>query len=57
MGSVAVISAPINNTPVAVSLTPVMMAPARSLDIAPSRLLIPLSFASIQGDARTLTGS
>ena len=57
MACVVVTSALINNTPVVIILTPVMMGVARNLQAAPSRLLIPLSFASILGGACTLTGS
>ena len=57
MACVVVTSALINNTPVVIILTPVMMGVARNLQVAPSRLLIPLSFASILGGACTLTGS
>ena len=57
MACVVVSSALINNTPVVIILTPVMMGVARNLQVAPSRLLIPLSFASILGGACTLTGS
>lgn len=54
---VMVISAFINNTPVVAILTPVAIVLARSLSIAPSRLLIPLSFASILGGTTTLIGT
>jgi len=57
MISVLVISAFINNTPVVVILTPVAIVLARSLKLAPSRLLIPLSFASIFGGTTTLIGT
>ena len=57
MVCVVVTSALINNTPVVIILTPVMMGLARNVRMAPSRLLIPLSFASIFGGACTLTGS
>jgi len=57
MGCVVITSALINNTPVVIILTPVMMDLARNIRMAPSRLLIPLSFASILGGACTLTGS
>ena len=57
MVCVVITSALINNTPVVIILTPVMMGLARSMRMAPSRLLIPLSFASIFGGACTLTGS
>jgi Citrate transporter len=49
---VMTVSAFINNTPVVAVLTPVAILLARTLRIAPSRLLIPLSFASIFGGSR-----
>ncbi|WP_052763955.1 SLC13 family permease [Microvirga massiliensis] len=57
--SVAVISisAFINNTPVVVVLTPVTILMARTLQVAPSKLLIPLSFTSIFGGTTTLIGT
>jgi di/tricarboxylate transporter len=54
---VMVLSAFINNTPVVAILTPVAIMLARSLKVAPSRLLIPLSFASIFGGMTTLIGT
>jgi di/tricarboxylate transporter len=51
------LSAFMNNTPVVVLLTPVAIMLARALDIAPSRLLIPLSFAAIMGGTTTLIGT
>jgi len=55
--SVMVISAFINNTPVVAILTPITIMLAQTLGIAPSRLLIPLSFASIFGGTTTLIGT
>lgn len=54
---VLTVSAFINNTPVVVILTPVAILMARTLQVAPSRLLIPLSYASIFGGTTTLLGS
>lgn len=54
---VAVVSAFMNNTPVVVVLTPVAIALAQSHAMAPSRLLIPLSFASIFGGTLTMIGT
>lgn len=54
---VAFISAFMNNTPVVVILTPVMIAVSHTLKVAPSKLLIPLSFASIFGGTCTLIGT
>ncbi len=55
--AVMVLSAFINNTPVVVVLTPVVIALANSQSVAPSRLLIPLSFAAILGGTCTLIGT
>jgi di/tricarboxylate transporter len=57
MLGVIVLSAFINNTPVVVILIPVAIQLARTINIAPSRLLIPLSFASIFGGTTTLIGT
>ena len=57
MGGVMVISAFINNTPVVVILTPVVIALAGTVKIPSSKLLIPLSFASILGGTTTLIGT
>lgn len=57
MISVMVVSAFINNTPVVVILTPVVISLARALNLTPSKLLIPLSFASIFGGTTTLIGT
>ncbi len=51
------LSAFINNTPVVVILTPVAVLLARTMKISPSRLLIPLSYASIFGGTTTLIGT
>ncbi|MDQ8198720.1 SLC13 family permease [Pelagicoccus enzymogenes] len=54
---VAAISAFINNTPVVVVFLPVVLSLAKQLDIPASKLLIPLSFASIFGGTCTLVGT
>ncbi|TVP78653.1 MAG: SLC13 family permease [Puniceicoccaceae bacterium] len=54
---VAVISAFINNTPVVVVFLPVVLSLARRMEIPASKLLIPLSFASIFGGSCTLVGT
>lgn len=54
---VMVSSAFMNNTPIVVMMTPVMIALARARDIAPSQLLMPLSFAAILGGTTTLIGT
>lgn len=51
------ISAVINNTPVVVILTPVAIRLCQHLKIAPSKMLIPLSYAAIFGGSCTLIGT
>ncbi len=55
--AVAVISAFINNTPVVVVFLPVVLSLARRMQIPASKLLIPLSYASIFGGSCTLIGT
>ncbi|WP_103763515.1 SLC13 family permease [Roseovarius confluentis] len=50
-------SAFINNTPVVLVLIPVVMRLASSLNIAATRLLIPLSYAAVLGGTCTLIGT
>ncbi|WP_284266394.1 SLC13 family permease [Roseicyclus amphidinii] len=50
-------SAFMNNTPVVILLTPIMISVASSVGVAPSRMLIPLSFAAIFGGMLTLVGT
>jgi Na+/H+ antiporter NhaD/arsenite permease-like protein len=50
-------SALMNNTPVVIMLTPVTISLSNSLNISPSKMLIPLSFASIFGGTLTLIGT
>lgn len=54
---VATISAFINNTPVVVVFLPVVLNLARKMQLAPSKLLIPLSYASVLGGTCTLIGT
>ncbi len=54
---VAGISAFINNTPVVVVFLPVVLNLARKMKIAPSKLLIPLSYAAVLGGTCTLIGT
>lgn len=54
---VALISAFINNTPVVVVFMPIIISLAAHRDIKPSKLLIPLSYASIFGGLCTLIGT
>lgn len=46
-----------NNTPVVVMMVPVLMSLGRELKIAPSKLLMPLSFMAILGGTCTLIGT
>ncbi|MDA0339921.1 MAG: SLC13 family permease, partial [Proteobacteria bacterium] len=57
MLTVMMASAFMNNTPVVIMLTPVVISLAGSLNISPSKLLIPLSFSSIFGGTLTLIGT
>lgn len=53
----ATLSAFINNTPVVVVFLPIVLAHARATGLKASKLLIPLSFASILGGTCTLVGT
>jgi di/tricarboxylate transporter len=57
MFGVVVLSAFINNTPVVIILIPVAIRLAQAINISPSKLLIPLSFAAIFGGTTTLIGT
>ncbi|MCA1490583.1 SLC13 family permease [Ensifer sp. NBAIM29] len=57
MVSVMLMSAFINNTPVVVILTPVVIGLATTVQLPASKFLIPLSFASIFGGTTTLIGT
>ncbi len=57
MITVAVLSAFINNTPVMAVFIPILLGVARQTGISPSRLLMPVSFASIFGGVCTLIGT
>jgi di/tricarboxylate transporter len=54
---VAACSAVMNNTPVVVVMIPVFIQMARRIGVAPSKLLIPLSYAAILGGTVTLIGT
>ncbi|MBY6116250.1 SLC13 family permease [Mameliella alba] len=54
---VVVASAFMNNTPVVVVMLPIFVQIAKTLGIAPSKLLIPLSYAAILGGTLTLIGT
>ncbi len=55
--TVTFLSAFMNNTPVAVIFLPIVLSVANKLEVAPSRLLIPLSYATIMGGTCTLIGT
>ncbi len=50
-------SAFMNNTPVVVVMLPIFVQLSKTLGVAPSKLLIPLSYASILGGTMTLIGT
>ena len=54
---VATLSAFVNNTPVVVVFLPVALGLARKMNLAPSKLLIPLSYAAVLGGTCTLVGT
>ena len=54
---VMVLSGVMSNTGVVVLLLPVMLGAAQRLNVSPSRLLLPLSYASITGGTLTLVGT
>ncbi|MDA8527820.1 SLC13 family permease [Opitutaceae bacterium] len=54
---VATLSAVVNNTPVVVVFLPVVLGLARKMNLAPSKLLIPLSYAAVLGGTCTLVGT
>ncbi len=51
------LSAFINNTPVVVMMIPMLLGLAKEMGVAPSRLLIPVSFGSQMGGTLTLIGT
>lgn len=57
MPLVVAVSAFVNNTPVVVVFLPIIVSVARRNGLAVSKLLIPLSFASILGGTATLIGT
>jgi di/tricarboxylate transporter len=54
---VATVSAFVNNTPVVVVFIPVVLSLARRMQLSPSKLLIPLSYAAVLGGTCTLIGT
>ena len=57
MGFVVIASAFVSNTPVVVVMIPVFVQLARRMNMAASKLLIPLSYAAILGGTLTLIGT
>lgn len=57
LAPVAVLSAFMNNTPLVAFFLPVFMQLSKRMRISPSKLLIPLSYASILGGTCTLIGT
>jgi di/tricarboxylate transporter len=55
--SVALLSAFVNNTPVVVILLPVAISLSKTLKVSSSKMLIPISYASIFGGCCTLVGT
>lgn len=54
---VMLLSAFLNNTPVVATMIPAIRAWSKRIDVAPSKLMIPLSYASILGGTLTLIGT
>ena len=54
---VGVLSAFINNTPVIAIFLPILLAAAKDNNISPSKMLMPISFASMLGGVCTLIGT
>ena len=57
MGTLGVVSAFINNTAAVAIFIPVVLGVAAKLEVSPSKLLIPISFASMFGGVCTLIGT
>lgn len=57
MVQVAAFSSIVNNTPVVALMTPYVFNWGRKYNVSPSRLLIPLSYATIMGGMITLVGT
>ncbi|MCF8708477.1 SLC13 family permease [Rhizorhapis sp. SPR117] len=55
--AIAAMSAFTNNTPLVMMMIPIGMTLAKELEIAPSKLLMPISFAAILGGTCTLLGT
>jgi len=57
MSKVAILSSFVNNTPVVVLMTPYVFEWGKKNNISPSKLLIPLSYATIVGGMITIIGT
>jgi di/tricarboxylate transporter len=57
MVSVGLLSAFMNNTPIVAIFMPIMLSVAAAIRVSPSKLLMPLSFASMFGGVCTLIGT
>jgi di/tricarboxylate transporter len=57
LSAVVVLSAFVNNTPIVVMMIPIVLGISRHHGVAPSKLLIPISYASILGGSCTLIGT
>jgi di/tricarboxylate transporter len=57
MTGIGALSAFVNNTAAVAIFLPIVIGTARALDVSPSRLLMPLSFASMFGGVCTLIGT
>ncbi|MDF9303213.1 SLC13 family permease [Tritonibacter mobilis] len=57
MGFVVIASAFVSNTPVVVVMIPVFIQISRTLNVSPSKMLIPLSYAAVLGGTLTLIGT
>ena len=57
IGFVVLSSAIVSNTPVVVVMIPVFVQLSKTMGVAPSKLLIPLSYAAILGGTLTLIGT
>jgi di/tricarboxylate transporter len=54
---IVALSAFINNTPIVVVMLPVMIQLAKQMNLAPSKLLIPMAYAAVLGGCVTLVGT
>lgn len=54
---VAMLSAFLNNTPVVATMIPAVRAWSKRIDVAPSKLMIPLSYSAILGGTLTMIGT